>query len=173
MTTGEIIEVAKLSKGSQTLLTGDIGPSRFIQLLEQRGLFNDAIQFLAHGLPIEIGIRWGCSAIRELALSLDSTEALEAAENWLKKPGDEERWKAREAAEKSGLSSPADLLGMAVFFSGGSITPMDSPAAPPPIYVANRLVGGSVQLAVLSRNPEQSHARYLRALQIGRQVVKG
>ncbi len=153
------------------LVSEEMGPSRFIQLLEQRGLYKDAVQFLAHGLPIEIGIRWGCRAIRELGTG-ELPEILTVIEEWLGRPGDEERWKAREAAEKSGISSAADLLGMAVFFSGGSVSPAETPITPPPNYVANRLVGGSVQLTVLSQHPEDSHARYARALQIGRQVVR-
>jgi hypothetical protein len=99
-------------------------------------------------------------------------EALDAAESWLKAATDEARWKARSAAEKGGISSPADLIAMAVFFSGGSITPADTPVTPPPPYVANRMVGGGIQLAVLSQLPEKASERYQRALQIGRQIVK-
>ena len=175
MTTADIVVSAKLSEEGKTLAASDPGPTRFVQLLESRGLFKDAIQFLTHGLPIEVAIRWGCAAIRELMGEEDqgaSAEALEAAEHWLQTPGDEARWKARSAAEKAGMSSPADLIAMAAFFSGGSITPADTPVTAPPPYVANRMAANGIQLAVLSRLPEKATERYQRALQIGRQVVK-
>lgn len=175
MTTSEIVAVAKLSDRVKELTTDEPGPSRFVQLLEARGLFKDAIQFLTHGLPIDVAIRWGCAAVRELARKenpAQSAEVLEAAEGWLKAPNDEERWKARSAAEKNGVSSPADLIAMAVFLSGGSITPAGTPVTPPPEYAANRMVGSGIQLAVLSQSPEKASERYRRALQIGREIVK-
>src|SRR5947209_18246597 len=109
MTTVDIVYAAKLSEEGKTLAAADPDPTRFVQLLESHGLFKDAIQFLTHGLPIEVAIRWGCAAIRELLGEEDireSAEALEAAERWLASPGDETRWQARNAAEKGGMSSP-------------------------------------------------------------------
>ncbi|MCU1292293.1 MAG: putative secreted protein [Bryobacterales bacterium] len=175
MTTSDIVSAAKLSEEGKTLAASEPGPTRFVQLLESRGLFKDAIQFLTHGLPIEVSIRWGCTVMRELLGEEElraSTEALEAAERWLETPGDEARWRAKSAAEKSGMSLPPDLIAMAAFFSGASVTPVDTPPTAPPIYVANRMAANAIQLAVLSRHPEKAPERYRRALQIGRQVVK-
>lgn len=175
MTTDDIIAAANLSDAAKPLVTADVRPSRLVHLLESHNLFKDAIQFLAHGLPIALVIKWGCACVREL-LPADqiqrSKESLDSAETWLKSPNDEVRWRAKRAADQSGLSSPVDLIAMAVFLSGGSITPPDTPETPPPLYVACKMIVGSIQLAVLSQFPEKAGERYRRALQISRDVVK-
>jgi len=175
LTTAEIATAANLTEKGQALVTEESGPSRFVDLLESNGLFRDAIQFLAHGLPIHIAVKWGCLCSREMlpADQLEkSKESLEAAEAWLTAPDDEARWRARNAAEKSNMSSPVDLIAMAAFFSGGSIVPADAPATPPPAYVANKMAGGGIQLAVLSQLPAEAAQRFRRSLQISREVVK-
>jgi hypothetical protein len=163
LTTDDIIAAANLSEAAKPLITPKVRPSRLVHLLESHNLFKDAIQFLAHGLPIALVVKWGCACSREL-LPADqlqrSKESLDSAESWLQSPDDEARWRAKRAADQSGLSSPIDLVAMAVFLSGGSITPPDTPETPPPPYAANKLIGGSIQLAVLSQLPEKAGERY-------------
>lgn len=175
MTTNDILAAANVSDEGKAIFKPDLGPSKFVHLLESKNLFKDAIQFLAHGFPIEIAVKWACACSREL-LSPDrlegAKESLERVEAWLKARDDSTRWNAREAAEKSGLSSPADLIAMAVFFSGGSITPPETPATPPPPYLANKMLGGAIQLAVLSQKPEQAVERYKTTLRISREMAK-
>ncbi len=175
MTTTDIIAAANVSEEAKAIFKPDLGPSRFVHLLESNNLFKDAIQFLAHGLPIEIAVKWASACARELLLPdrLErSKESLEHVEAWLKTPDESNRWNARTAADKSGLSSPVDLIAMAVFFSGGSITPPDTPATPPPPYLANKMVVGAIQLAVLSQKPEQATERYRTTLRISREMAK-
>jgi uncharacterized protein DUF6931 len=176
LTTGDIAVAAKLSEKGQALISEDLGPSRFVDLLEAQELFRDAIQFLAHGLPIRIAVKWGCTCSREL-LPPDQIEtakaSLEAAEGWLNSPADETRWIARNAAEESNMASPVDLIAMAAFFSGGSVAPPEAPMTPPPPYIANKLAAGGIELAVLSQAPEKSAERFRRTLQLSREIVKG
>jgi hypothetical protein len=174
--TAEIANEAKLSEEALALIREDLGPSRYVDLLESQGLFKDAIHFLTHGFPIHLTIRWGCGCSREL-LSIKQIEewkaSLQAADNWLNAPGDQTRWDARNAAEKSNMSSPIDLIAMAAFFSGGSIAPPDAPATLPPPYLASKLAGGAIQMVVLAQHPEKAAERYRRTLQISREIVKG
>ncbi len=176
MKTAEIANEANLSEEARALIKEDIGPSRYVDLLESQGLFKDAILFLTHGFPIQLTIKWGCSCSREL-LSIQQIEkskaSLQAADSWLEAPGDQTRWDARNAAEKSNMSSPVDLIAMAAFFSGGSIAPPEAPATFPPPYLASKLAGGAIQMVVLSQYPEKSADRYRRTLQISREIVKG
>lgn len=175
MTTTEILAAANVSDEAKAICTPDLSPSRFIHCLESKNLFKDAIQFLAYGLPIELGVKWACACSREL-LSSDRLElgkdSLERVETWLKTPTDENRWSARQAADKSGLSSPPDLIAMAVFFSGTSITPPDAPATPPPPHLANKMLGSAIQLVVLSQKPEHAGERYRTTLRISRELAK-
>jgi hypothetical protein len=174
--TAEIANEANLSEEARALIKEDIGPSRYVDLLESQGLFKDAILFLTHGFPIQLTIKWGCSCSREL-LSIQQIEkckaSLQAADSWLEAPGDQTRWDARNAAEKSNMSSPVDLIAMAAFFSGGSIAPPEAPATFPPPYLASKLAGGAIQMVVVSQYPEKSADRYRRTLQISREIVKG
>jgi hypothetical protein len=175
LTTAEIAALAKLSDEAKALLRDDLSPSRYVDLLENEKLFKDAVFFLGYGLPPSIGIRWGCRCCRELLTpeQIEKTKpSLEAAEAWVESPSDEARRAARDAAEKDGIKSPADFLGMAVFFSGGSVTPPNAPEAPPPPYVAQKMTASSIQIAVLTNTPEKAGERYKKALQISREVVK-
>jgi hypothetical protein len=176
LNTADIAAAAELSEKGQSLVTESSGPSRFVDLLETHELFRDAVRFLSHGLPVRIAVKWGCACSRELlpADQMEKSQAsLEAAEAWLSAPADETRWKARDAAEKSNMSSPADLIAMAVFFSGGSITPPETPVTAPPPYIANKLAAGGIELAVLSQTPAKAAERFRRTLQLSREIVKG
>lgn len=175
MTTAEIAELAKLSDDAKDLLSDEVSPSRYVELLESEKLYKDAVKFLAYGLPPLISIRWGCRCCRELLTKdqIEKTKAsLEADESWAESPSDEARRAARSVAEADGINSPADLLGMAIFFSGGSVTPPNTPEAPPPPYVAQKMTAGSIQLSVVANTPEKAEDRYKKALQISRDVVK-
>ncbi len=175
MTTAEIVTAAKLSEGAKKLLAPELGPSRFVNLLESRELFKDAVQFLSHGLPIEIAVKWACACSRELlppALLDKSKEALESVEAWLYSPDDAARWRARRAADESDMSSPVDFVAMAVFLSGGSVTPPEAPITAPPPFVASKMVAGSIQLAVLAHTPENAALRFRKTLQLSRDIAR-
>ena len=175
MTTSDIVAAANLSVGARKLLTPELGPSRFVNLLESHGLFKDAVQFLAHGLPIEIAVKWACACSRELLpppLLDQSKEALESVEAWLDTPDDSARWRARRAADESRMSSPVDFVAMAIFLSGGSVTPPEAPVTAPPPFVASKMVAGSIQLAVLAQTPENAALRYRKTLQLSRDIAR-
>jgi hypothetical protein len=175
LTTVEIADIAKLSDPAKELARDDLRPSRYVELLEKAKLFKDAVLFLVYGLPIPLGIRWGCRCCRELLTEQQIEEmklSLEAAEGWTEAPSDEARWAAKDAAEKDDVKSPADLLAMAVFFSGGSVTPPNTPEAQAPPHVAQKMTAGSIQVSVLTNAPEKAEERYQKALQISRDLVK-
>jgi hypothetical protein len=175
LTTVEIADLAKMSKAARALARDDLSPSRYVELLEKQKLFRDAVLFLAYGLPAQLSIRWGCRCCREFLTEQQIEEtkvSLEAAETWTESPSDESRWAARDAAEKDGVRTPADLLAMAIFFSGGSVTPPNTPETPPPAYVTQKMTAGSIQVSVLTNAPEKADERYKKALQISREVVK-
>ncbi|HEX4771857.1 MAG TPA: hypothetical protein VH351_13550 [Bryobacteraceae bacterium] len=175
MTTVEIADLAKMSAPAKELARDDLSPSRYVEVLEKQKLFRDAVLFLAYGLPAPLSIRWGCRCCREFLTERQIEEAkvsLEAAETWTESPSDELRWAARDAAEKDGVKTPADLLAMAIFFSGGSVTPPNTPETPPPPYVTQKMTAGSIQVSVLTNTPEKADERYKKALQISRDVVK-
>jgi hypothetical protein len=175
LTTAEIAEVAKLSDEAKALLSDDLSPSKYVDLLESKKLFKDAIFFLVYGLPILIGVRWAGRCCRELLTPEQlekSKDSLEAAEAWSKSPDDETRRAAQTAAQKDGIKTAPDLLAMGVFFSGGSVVPPKAPETPPPPYVAQKMTANAIQIAVMTNTPEKAAERFQKALQISREIVK-
>jgi hypothetical protein len=100
----------------------------------------------------------------------EKDEPLEAADQWIKAPGDPTRWAAKEAADKAKKSGPSKLTAMAVFMSGGSMTPAGAPVTPPPQYLAQKMIAASVLVAVVSHEPQKSKERYKKALALGKKL---
>ena len=171
MTIQEIIEVSNLSLNARELAREDLSSSQYLEILQNNSLFQDAVFFRAHELPTHRAIEWGAACIRELRApdkKQDGQDSLDSVGRWLKTSNDPTRWAAKESADKAGISSPADLLAMAVFFSGGSMTPPGSPDTPPPPYAARKMVAGSIAAAVLSQTPEKAADRYKLALTLSK-----
>ena len=68
------------------------------------------------------------------------------------------------------MTSPANLLAMGVFMSGGSIAPPQSPEIQPPPYTAQKMISGCITATVLTYQPENAAKRYKRALELGREA---
>lgn len=171
MTVKEISETAGLSAEAQALVQEDSTPSTYLDSLEKQKLYQDALKFLAYKMPVDAGVKWACASVRELQSperKQQKNEPLEASEQWTKTPADQTRWAAKKAADDSKMRGPAKLVATAVFLSGGSIAGPGAPETPPPKYAAQKLIAGSIQIAVVSYTPEKSDERYKRALAIGR-----
>jgi hypothetical protein len=174
LTTKEIIEASNLSLNARELVPAgpeaeQIAPERFVALLQQHSLFQDAVSFRAHELAVGPAIRWAAACIEELRppdKNVADQESLASVERWLDAPQDTTRWAAKAAADKAGISSPADCLAMAVFLSGGSIAPPGAPDVPPPPYTAQKMAAGSITVAVVSYAPEKAAERFGRALSL-------
>jgi len=173
MTAKEIGDTANLGENASALLTGEMPPSAGLDVLEEHGLYEDAVRFLAHKLPVRGGIEWGVQCVREMQppeRKNDRDEPLAAAEMWLKAPGDPARYAARQAADGSRDKSASTLIAMAVFFSGGSVAPPGNPEVPPPPYCAQKMIAGGVRIAVLSHDIANAGERYRRVLALGRKA---
>jgi hypothetical protein len=173
LTTREIIEVSNLGLNARELARDDLSSAGYLETLRDHSLFHDAVSFRAHELPTNLAIEWGAACIRELRAPdqrQDGQDSLDSVERWVRTPNDATRWAAKECADKAGISSPADCLAMAVFFSGGSMTPPGTPDTPPPPYAARKMVAGSIAVAVLSHTPEKAADRYRLALALSKDV---
>lgn len=176
MTALEIAESANLTSGGLALITAEMPPSAALGALEERGLYEDAVRFLAHQLPVRGGIQWAVECARELEAperKARPNPPLEAAGRWLLAPTDATRLEARQAADRSPEKSAATLIAMAVFFSGGSVTPPGEVEVQPPPNTPQKMVAGAVRVTVVSYDPAHSGERYRRALALGRQADSG
>ena len=123
-------------------------------------------QFLAFKLPPDAGIKWAIACIKELRSpesQKEKDEALDASNAWIKTPGDQTRFAAKDAGGKA-TKGESKLLAMAVFMSGGSLAPPGAPETPPPKYAAQKMIAGSVQVTVVSHEPAKAKERYKHCL---------
>src|SRR5690349_21339816 len=135
MTTKEIANAANLSPAGYSLLREDSTDTTFLDNLERDSLNEDAVRFLAMKLSPADGIKWALQCARELqpAEKLDrQRETLDAADKWVQAPSDTTRWDTKNTSERVKAEAPANLVALAVYMSGGSITPPGSPSTEPP-----------------------------------------
>jgi hypothetical protein len=148
---------------SKILLTDQSTPQQFLNLLVEKELFGDAIRLVAYLLPKREAIGWGCLCLRHTLASqkgkpLPNVQV--AAERWVSAPNEENRWAAKETADKEDPRTPSGLLAMAVFFAGYSLAPPNIQAVPPPDHVTSEMVAGAVFLAGVINEPEKANEKY-------------
>ena len=148
---------------ARKLLTPDINAEAYVQLLIQQQQYLDAIRVLAFGLPPVDAIRWACGCARQDAGANPPDKvsaALQSVEKWLADPSDENRRSAMTSAREADFSTPAGSAALAVFFSGGSISPPDMPAVEPDPSMTPNSIAGSVLLAAAQKEPEKAPEKY-------------
>jgi hypothetical protein len=171
MTVKEISDIATLSPAALALVREDSIPATYLETLEKQELYQDAIRFLAHKMSPDAGVKWAAACVREMQSQerkQEKDEPLDAADRWIKAPADATRWEAKEAVDKAKTTGPSNLLGMAVFLSGGSVSPPGGPETAPPPYSAQKMIAGSILVAVVSHAPEKANERYKQALAMGK-----
>jgi hypothetical protein len=91
---------------------------------------------LVWGLPSPLLIRWACLSARleEVASDRsDRSKALVAAELWLRKGEEKDRYEGYDRGSEEGFETPGALAALAAFLSGPSLAPQGArPEAPPP-----------------------------------------
>jgi hypothetical protein len=159
----QLCDRAKVGDESKILLTDQSTPQQFLNLLVEKELFGDAIRLAAYLLPQREAVGWGCLCVRHI-LASQKGNALPnvqvAAERWVSAPNEENRWAAKEAADKEDPKTPSGLLAMAVFFAGPSMAPPNIQAVPPPDHITSEIVGNVVVLAGVVKEPEKAKEKY-------------
>jgi hypothetical protein len=154
--TAEIAGRFQLTKPAVALLTAELTPGEFAATLLAQGHFNDAIQFVAHALTARDGVWWACQCARQ-STNPETTRteeaAIVAAERWVTELTDETRRDALNAANAAGVGTAAGSVAIAVFHTGGSLAPPDSPPVNPKEFASAPLVAGSVILATIHPDP--------------------
>jgi hypothetical protein len=175
-TAKEVCGRFKPGEAAAKLLRDDMTPGHFLGLLIENKQYLDAVRFLAYGLPKREAVGWACLCIRQ-TLGAEThgqvPPVLQAAENWVADPNDENRRAAMAVAEKEGFSTAAGCAALAAFLSGGSLTPPNLEAVPPAEHLTAQMVAGAVMLAAVSVEPEKAPEKYGRFLAQGMEVASG
>jgi hypothetical protein len=162
------LDAAALSKlaGSDTAADG-------LATLEAAGLRVEAARLAAHALPKREAVWWCCMcarAVPDAALPPADAAALEAAEAWVRRPGEDAlRRAAMEAAQKTGFRSPEAWAAVGAFWSGGSM----APEGPPAEHLTGVAVAGGIVLASVRGRPERASDRLSRFLVAAREIAAG
>lgn len=162
--------------GARALLTEQLSPGEFLDLLIRNEFFPDGVRFLSHALPPGIAVSWACGCAREPHAperNPEQEKALQAAEEWVKNPGEKTARAAFAAAQAAQFSNPAGCAALAAFFGGSDIAPEGAPPVPPPPEVTPQIVTGSIVLSAVAVQPENAASHYRRFLELGIEAANG
>src|SRR5262249_61133554 len=101
----EIANQADLGDEARGLLRDDLTADAYVARLRERGLWADAIRFLAHRLPKREAVWWGCLCAWKVSRpNPPEKEAagLQAAVRWVREPTEDNRRTAEAAGTAAG-----------------------------------------------------------------------
>ena len=170
----DIFKLFKVSKAVPERLTQkDISSEMFLRYLMQEGLHNDAISFLAHGLPQHTAIQWANDSVRQV-LSKEEKRTFEKAlgliNQWIQDPTDEKRFTIGELSED--LEHSIDWLRMAIFWSGPNISSQPNVTIAPDKKLAAQAVSTTIILATVQGDVQKITQHYQMFLDLGLQIAK-
>lgn len=150
-----------------------VAPAAWVAQLKQAGNLQLAVKIIGLALPRMEAIAWAAAVVGDgvdqHSLPVARRLLLDATLRWLDDPSDEHRWSLYHSAEKGEDDWPEKLLGLAAFFSGGSIGPEEIEPILPAPFLTGELASGAVLLAAASAsNPAAGLAM---ALALGEQVA--
>ncbi len=141
---------------------GDVAEAA--ERLRAAGRAADEARLLAYALPRREAVWWACMCARAVpdpALPAADLRALEAAEQWVRRPEEANRRAALAAAEATAYRTPEAWAAQAAGWSGGSLAPEGQPVVPPAEHLCGTAVIGAVRLATLRRDRVDLVARRL------------
>ncbi len=131
-----------------------VAPQDYFQSLRKGDDPFMAIAYAAAALPKLEAIDWALHALPKLEESdpdFARRQLLrDAAFRWVGEPDDENRRAMYELADSSSGEWPETLIGLAIFFSGGSIGPEENAPVTSDSNICGSLIGGALQSAIAS-----------------------
>jgi len=172
----EVCQHFELSEAATGLLQREMKPRPFLEVLIEKKMHDDAVMLMAHAMPKREAIWWACQCVRIAkgdALPPPAGALIAEAEAWVAKPTDEQRRKTFEKAEGMNFDPPAGFIGMAVFFSSGSLSLPNLPPVPPKEHLSAGMVGNAVKIAALSRGGGKAPELYPMFFAMGFDIAAG
>lgn len=177
-TTSDLCKYFKLSDEANNFLSSTPEPKDFLQMLIDKEQYIDAVNFLAHNLPLRESIWWGYLAAFYSDANSENKEiltALQIVKDWVYKPDEKLRRDAEEISEKLQFKNASGWIATAIFWSGGSLCKENAPQVLPADGLYAKAVAGCIMLAAVlnSKSVEESHNNYHRFLIQGIDIVNG
>ncbi len=167
----------KLSAQALALLNESLTKEDFLQQLINKHFYSDAVNFLAHALPKRESIWWAylcVDAVEQLSVEKNQAviEILQLIKTWIYRPQETVRRKIEPFTEQFPSERAISWVALAVFWSGGSITPLGKPEVQPVDYLYAKAVAGAIMLAA-TVVPEKLDQHYQYFLSQGLDIAKG
>lgn len=154
----DVARHAKLGDAARALLHEHQTPRDYLALVDHHRLYSDGVRFAAHWLPAREALWWGCLCLWRVYRAdapVKDVSALHAVLRWVQKTSDGHRRQAKTAGDLAGLDTPAGLLALAVFYSGGSIADPGQYEIRPAPFACAQTLAGAVLLAATLAGPSE------------------
>ncbi len=149
-TTEQIVAVCRLSDEARECFQPGQTPNAFLSLLIQREFYLDALRFTAHKLEKRAAVWWAalCLWDQERPQPNEAADAaFQAVVDWVRDPNEGNRRAADAVGIAAGINTPVGMLGLAIYFSEGSISLPDCPEVKPEPHAMAQQVAAAVVLA--------------------------
>lgn len=171
----DVVQVAPVEEDTKKLAKPDLGTLQLVELLISQEKFLDAVRALAFAMGKLTVIEWAhrCVTIAcSEGISKVDAKALDLVQRWL---GDRTEGLRREiyaTALEAEHATPASWVGMAAFWSEGSMGPPPPapPLAPGPTQCAHAATG-AILLAAVVKEPEKAPNKYREFLRVGMEMA--
>lgn len=166
----QLCERAKVGDEAKALLSKGTSTKEFIGLLVENEMFKDGLKLLAHLLPKRECVGWGCLCVKHVLAEqkVQPPDVQIAVERWVAAPSEENRWAAKQLADKEKPKTASGLLALGAFFAGPSIAPPHHPRpVPPPDKLTSVMVANAVLMAGLGKEPKKAKEKYAVFMQKG------
>jgi hypothetical protein len=176
VTVQTILPRLELSDTAARCVDGCAQPSLAVDRLMQADLLVEAARLCAHALPPRERVWWAARCVRATApndIAVADQQACRLCEDWVRRPADQTRRAAMEAAQTSGFATPEAWVAVAAFWSGDSMAPPDQPKVPPAPHLAGLAVVGAVVLASVRTHPDRQPDRLRRFVASARDIAIG
>lgn len=175
-TLAEVCGLLELDEESVQWLQPEHTPDTFLTTLVGHQKFDDAIRLLSYFLPKREAVWWAYHSVQELlgkSFSTDEQAVMDAVLAWLKEPNDSNRRAAMQAAEADEFQSAASWVGLAAFWSDGSLAPPDLPEVVPDACLTSQGVTAALLLTANQGDLNQSVQKYQSILKAGKEIRSG
>jgi len=172
----QLAEKLRLSLNAKALLEPGQSVEAYVDSLNAAGLYPAAMAVLAHALPKRESVWWACMSVRKAGAPHEGTpslEALVAAENWVRRPTEENRRAAMASTEMLSPDAPSSWAAMAAFWSGDNMAPVGAPTVMPGDELTGKAVAGAVFLAAVQPEPQYAPERYRSFTAIALDIARG
>jgi hypothetical protein len=172
----EVCRQYEPSKDARLLLRKKQTSKQFFDLLIERELPADAVEFLARLLTKQEAIWWGCLCAWDAARTTPTPMArasLQAALRWLQEPSEEHRRDAEKAAQQAGAHTSAGAVAQAVVYAAGSLSQPGLPEVASPPDLTAQTIAAAVRLCAAELSSAGEENAYAQLLRFGLEVAAG